>query len=274
MSIETKFEVVGGDLFLDSHGRGMVKGPLLLIPFDNVASLADGVAVTSIQARLHVNGAHRLRGVSVSATGGTIVAGGTDPAVDVYRHLPPPTAAPVAALAATPAAGNVNAGVHLYAVAFYDGTGSSTPGPTVSVTVSNASVNGQVEISDVPLGPTGTVGRKILRTKAGATAFFVQQTIANNTATTAVVDNTADSGISVTAEVANASGLTVLTGTIKLSNALVTAQFDKPIVGTLAAGVATDVYPATMYSLRVVTGATTGAVANVKGYLLVELIPS
>lgn len=263
---------LGGDYFLDTEGFGLVKGPLLQIPFDAVASLADGVAVATVQARVHVPAGHRLRGVVASVTGGTIVTPGTDPAVDVYRHLPPPTSAPTAALVDPAAAGDVDTGVHKYAVAFYNGAGSSTPGPAVTVTVADKAVNGKVLITDLPLGPTGTTGRKLLRTKAGATAFFVQQTIANNTATTAVVDNTADSAISVAAETVNGAAATVLTGTIKFSNAVVTSLFDQPVDGVLAAGVGQDIFPACMYSLRCVTGASSGAVTGVKGYLLVELV--
>lgn len=102
--IETEIPVSAGDLFLNSHGRGNVKGALLQIAFDNVASVAAGEVATNVQARACVSGKHRFRGVVVMASA---VAGTAKPTADVYVS----TASVLGAAVTVTAADTVYAGL-------------------------------------------------------------------------------------------------------------------------------------------------------------------
>lgn len=96
-------------------------------------------------------------------------------------------------------AGNVDNGVHKYRVTFLTSEGE-TEGGTVSadVTVVDKTINGKVALSAIPTGPTKYVwGRRIYRTKAGGSTYFLLTTLEDNTTTT-YTDNTADSGLPAT----------------------------------------------------------------------------
>lgn len=272
MSISYLRKVGNADAFFDTEGYGLVKGAALQALFPAVTSVSAGAAVGTVQSRLHIPFPHRLRGVYATANSGTAVAGGTDPAFDVYRHLSAPTTAPTAALISPAAAGNVDTGAHVYAIAFYNTAGITPPGPIVAITVADKAVNGKVVLSSVPLGPTGTTGRKVYRSAAGATALLLLDTITNNTATT-YSDNIADSSLGAARESVNGAGATVLSATVKLSEStndrLLTDQL---VAGTLASGVSTTVFPPCTYTLRAVTGASSGAIGILQAYLVVEYV--
>lgn len=90
-------------------------------------------------------------------------------------------------------------------------------------TVGTAAAN-QVTLSGIPLGPTGTTGREVYRTAAGAAQLKLQQTIANNTATVGVADATADGSLGANAPTSDTSGLSTAVGQINAGSAsLVTA---------------------------------------------------
>lgn len=269
MSTVHKIQAYGGDIHLDAQGTGATYGGILKMDFPIVASLADGVAIATVQGRLAIPGPHRILGVGAQFSGATVVAAGTDPAIDVYQHLPVPTA-PVAVLAGA-GAGNVNAGAHQYAVQFLNATGDGTVSHLSNI-VTTTSGDGKVTVT-IPLGPDGTTGRKLFRTKAGApTVLYLHSTIADNTTTT-VTDNTADSGTSGSIAASNAAPATILASTLKLSSAAITLV-DQPLAGTLATGVWGSVYSDRLYTLHALTGATTGALANLQAWLLVELLPA
>lgn len=111
------------------------------------------------------------------------------------QALPAPSSAPIAAVGG---AGNVDAGLHSYVVNFASGNvlfDDVVSGPSpVSATV-NPGVNSQINLSSIPLGPTGTTARNIFRTVSGDTGNhkFVGK-ITDNT-TTVFVDNVADSSL-------------------------------------------------------------------------------
>jgi hypothetical protein len=91
------------------------------------------------------------------------------------------------------AAGNVNTGLHSWAVTFVTGAGETNLG-TNSIPL-NVTPDSIVNLTAVPLGPAGTTSRKIYRTVAGNIGNFkLVGTIGNNTTTT-FVDNIADSGL-------------------------------------------------------------------------------
>lgn len=275
MSVETKLGVAHGDLHLETGGSGLVHGARETISSPVVASLADGVALSTIQNRVFVPVRHRLRGVTFGCSGFTAAAPGTDPAADLYRHLPRPTGFS-AALASPAAAGNVEDGAHMYAVVFYNGVGNGSISDVMTVTVADKTVNGKVDLV-LPLGPTGTTGRKIYRTAAAGSALKLLATVANNTATT-YLDNIADSSLGAGITSANTAGATVLAATVKFSRAAATSadavSADEPLAGTLANGVAETIYEPCFYTLRVLTGAGTGAIANVQAILQLESFPS
>jgi len=266
--IETELKVSAGDLYFNTGGRGLCTGALVPLEFPPVASLADGVAASSIQTRLYVHKAHRVRGAYFACSGYTAVAAGTDPAADIYKSLPVPDAL-AAALASPVVAGNVDNGAHDYAVAFYSTAGIGMPSSVVSVTVADKTTNGKVELTNIPIGPAGTTGRKIYRSAAGLHALLLLATIANNTATT-YTDNIADGSLGAGAVTADASAATILSSTVKLSSTT-RGLADQLISGTLAIDPTIALAPC-MYTLRAVTGASTGALANLQAYLLVEYV--
>jgi hypothetical protein len=110
--------------------------------------------------------------------------------------------APLATLIPAPtvvvgAAGNVDAGAHQWAVTYViAGTETNQGIPSTTLTLAIAS---QVQLSNIPLGPTGTTARKIYRTAANqAGPFKLLTTISDNT-TTSFLDNVADSGLGANA---------------------------------------------------------------------------
>ena len=128
-------------------------------------------------------------------------------------ELPP--SAPTVALATTPVAGNVDNGAHRYAVTFVTADGETDMGTaTAAVTVADKTVNGQVALTAIPLGGSMTTSRKLYRTLAGGSAYYLLATIANNTATT-YTDNIADSSLGVQAPTVNTTGDPLLNLLIK-----------------------------------------------------------
>lgn len=273
MSISYFRKIGNGDAFFDSEGFGLVKGAALQIPFPAVASLADGVAIATVQNKVHVPFFHRFRGGCGSIDGATVVTPGADPAFDVYRHLPTPTTAPTAALISPAAAGNIENGAHTYAVAFYNGAGITCPGPTVIGTVANKTVNGKIVLSDIPIGPVGTTGRKLYRSVAANTNLVLLDTIADNTTTT-YTDNVADGSLGAAAVTINGAAATALAATVKFSSATSNRLLaDAPQAGVVASSlVGNVVLPPCTYSLHALTGATSGALTNLQAYLIVEYV--
>ncbi|HAM41643.1 MAG TPA: hypothetical protein DCP69_09990 [Candidatus Omnitrophica bacterium] len=74
--------------------------------------------------------------------------------------------------------------------------------------VANSTTLGQATIAGIAIGPTGTTNRKVYRTVAGGSQLKLQQTIANNTATTGVQDATADASLGANVPTSDTSGLT------------------------------------------------------------------
>ena len=250
-----------GDRIFDGKGYGRSYGHKETVPFPGVASVGAGAALTTIQAILPVRCWHRLRRAAISAGGVTAVSAGTDPSASIYRHLPPPDAASTLTLGAT---GSVDNGVHLVAVVFYNGAGSSTPGPTASITVTGTK---KITVA-LPLGPSGTTGRKVYMTEAGAADLKLAATQADNT-TESIDLNVADSGLGAAAPTDNTAATTILDSAVLLSNAS-RALVKQPIDATLASGVETTIFPPCIYSLRAATGALTGAITSLGAVVEIE----
>src|ERR1051326_381824 len=117
--------------------------------------------------------------------------------------------APTAALVSPAAAGSVEDGAHSYKVTFLAGT-THTAGGTKSdpVTVVDHTVNGKVQLSNIPVSTDANVtSRKLYRTIANADPtvaanFLLLATIADNTTTT-FLDNVADGSLGAAAPTTN-----------------------------------------------------------------------
>jgi hypothetical protein len=94
-------------------------------------------------------------------------------------------------------AGNVDDGTHSYIVVFVDEDGvNSAPGTESNqINITAKAVDGQVSLSNIPIGPTGTVSREIYRTKAGDAGEHLLLAIINDNTTTSATDNTADADL-------------------------------------------------------------------------------
>lgn len=98
--------------------------------------------------------------------------------------------------------GNVDDGDHIYKVTYVNATGETGLGTASNtVTVADKSSNGKIDLSNIPVSSSSSVtSRKIYRTKAGGSDYYLLDTIADNTTTT-YEDNIADS--SLTGSIAN-----------------------------------------------------------------------
>jgi hypothetical protein len=139
-------------------------------------------------------------------------------------------------------AGNVDAGVHTYKVTFYDATGE-TIGSPASGSVTTTAGQGKVSLTNIPLGPLGTIGRYIYRTKAGGSVYYRVGQVMDN-ATTTFEDNTGDGGISILLPIINTTSdrpplprMQEIPGLSFISNATLTITSTGVAVqvGTLAA---------------------------------------
>jgi len=90
-------------------------------------------------------------------------------------------------------AGNVNSGVHYYKVTFVSASGESSGSPA-SNSVTTTAGNGQVALTYIQVGISGTTSRKIYRTAAGGSDYKLLDTISDNTTTT-YADNIADASL-------------------------------------------------------------------------------
>ena len=125
----------------------------------------------------------------------------------------------------TSQAGNIENGTHSYKVVFVSPTGDTLPSAKSNVvTVVDKTLQGQVALTAIPVGPTGTVSRKVYRTVATDVApWKLLATIANNVDTT-YTDNTADGGLGANAPVADAGKVKVSVGNIPVGPVGTTAR--------------------------------------------------
>lgn len=104
--------------------------------------------------------------------------------------------APSVALAGA-GAGNVDNGAHRYRLTFVTADGETDGGAiSAAATVVDKTVNGKVSLSNLPLGGSFVTARKLYRTAAAGSSYFLVATIADNT-TTVYVDNIADASLGV-----------------------------------------------------------------------------
>ncbi len=122
--------------------------------------------------------------------------------IDDTDGEPAPTAL-TAALISPAAAGNVDNGAHRYVVTFVTAAGETEAGAVSSaVTVSDKTTNGKVALTAIPTGGSLVTSRKIYRTTAGGSTYYLLTTLSDNSTTT-YTDNTADSGLGAQAPSTN-----------------------------------------------------------------------
>lgn len=245
-------------------------GEVLRVVFPPVASVGAGAALTTIQARLLAAGPHRVRGGGGGASDLVAVTAGTDPTIDIHRHLPAP-AAPAVALASPAVAGLIEDGAHGWAQTFVSAAGETTPSPVTFLTVADKTTNGKALVG-LAIGPTGTTQRKLYRTEAGLKALKLVATIANNTART-YLDNVADASLTTAAPTSNTASASIFTAPIALTESTSDRELnDQPLAGVMADANAPGEWEDCMYSLRAKTGAASGALTNLSGWLEIELL--
>jgi hypothetical protein len=142
----------------------------------------------------------RVRDYTVTVAGFRFVLAGAGAILP--SAFPAPTS-PVAALVAPPAAGAVPNGSHTYRVTFVTAQGETTPGgESNAVVVADLTVNGQVRLTGIPVGPAGTTARRIYRAPLTGGAVKLVGTVADNVTTT-LTDTLADAGLGADAPVTN-----------------------------------------------------------------------
>ena len=202
-----RVQLYGGDYFIENQDVGEIAGGRV-VEFPLVASIADTVANTAVQARYVEVFRHRRRKVLVSCSSKTAVST-VNPTVDVFATLPAPTIAPTLALVAE--AGNVDNGAHLVAIAFRNAAGKTTLGPTATITVTNKTVAGKVLVSNIECGETGTTHRDVYLSAAAGTEMRLAASIANNDAGQTVTLNVADAALALAIDQTTGTGLDDLT---------------------------------------------------------------
>lgn len=103
-------------------------------------------------------------------------------------------------------AGNVDNGAHRYLATFIDASGETQAGEiSAPITVTNKTVNGKVALSNIPIGGSTVIARKIYRTVAGGSDYLFLAAIANNMDTT-FIDDIADLNLGAQAPGVNTTG--------------------------------------------------------------------
>lgn len=123
--------------------------------------------------------------------------------IDSVNQEPAPGAITVSAAVG---AGNVDNGAHRYLCTFITAEGETQAGAiSESKTITDKTVNGKLSLTNIPIGGSQVIARKIYRTAANGTNYLLLTTIANNT-TTAYIDNTADASLGAQAPTQNTTG--------------------------------------------------------------------
>ncbi len=133
--------------------------------------------------------------------------------VNVYLFESPMLPAPTALTAGVPTAGGgVTPGTHSYVVTYTAANGETIGGAASNVITAVLTTGQTVPLTAIPIGPAGTVARKIYRTVAGnAGNYLLLATIADNTTTT-YSDTTADAGLGAAAPLTNTTAAYVNIG--------------------------------------------------------------
>lgn len=147
MSVETKIQVAAGDLHLASGAKGRVLGSLQRVAFDPVASIADSVAITTIQATCYPSPGQKFRVRGAYAVASTVTGASTFDVYDTEGSAATILSAPKAMGAAgVMASGVVADESKVYAA----GYGLTLRFTTAATTGALANARGFVEIETYP----------------------------------------------------------------------------------------------------------------------------
>lgn len=139
--------------------------------------------------------------------------------IDESNQEPAPSAPSVALGSGS---GNVDNGVHRYAVTFVTAEGETQLGSvSAAITISDKATTGKVSLTGIQLGGSNVTGRKIYRTVANGSTYMFLATIADNT-TTIFTDNVADASLGAQASTVNTTVDRLLT--ILIASARFTAE--------------------------------------------------
>lgn len=193
-------------VMVEAGGVDLLTGAIDVIP---LASPAAPVAVAGINGGAINVGTHSYKLTFVNAVG---ESAGSAKSNVITIALP---AAPTGGLKGA-GAGNVTNGAHSYKVTFVSATGESSPSAKSNVvTVVDLGADGQIDVTVIPVGPAGTLERKLYRSAAGDAGPWLLvptgATLQDNT-TVAFVDNVADGGLGAAAP-ATAGGTATVTFT-------------------------------------------------------------
>lgn len=137
--------------------------------------------------------------------------------IDESNQEPAPSAPSVALGSGS---GNVDNGVHRYAITFVTAEGETQAGGvSAPITIADKTTTGKVALTGIQVGGLNVTGRKIYRTVANGSTYMFLATIADNT-TTIFTDNVADSSLGAQAPVINTTVdrlLTILIGSARFT---------------------------------------------------------
>lgn len=121
--------------------------------------------------------------------------------IDESNQEPPPSQ-PLVSLGS--GSGNVDNGAHRYVCTFITGNGGETQvgGISMPINVINNAVNGRVNLTNIPIGGSLVVARKIYRTAANESDYLYLATI-NDNSTTTYQDNISDGDLGAQAPLIN-----------------------------------------------------------------------
>lgn len=149
-------------------------------------------------------------------------------------------------------AGNLDNGAHRYLATFVTADGETSAGVVSdAVTVADKTTNGQVSLTQIPLGGSAVTARKIYRTVAGGSTYLLLTTIADNTTTT-YVDNTADSALGAGVPNTNTTGDPILSILVASARAKAQVELGRYLV-TQTVDLYLDAFPCgqnSMYDIR------------------------
>lgn len=105
-------------------------------------------------------------------------------------------------------------GTYRYRITFVTASGETETDPDSSSSSSVAVTSQQVELSDIPVGPTGVIARRIYRTTSSAPFPHHMQLVAtiNNNTSTTYTDDLVDGSLGVYAPTINTTGATIYNG--------------------------------------------------------------
>lgn len=147
MAVESKIAVSAGDLHLGSNAKGRVLGALQRVAFDVVASVADSVLISTVQATCYPSPGQKFRVRGVYAVCSTVTGASTFDVYDTETVAATILSAPKAMGAAgVMAAGVVADETKVYAA----GYGLTLRVTTAATTGALANLRGFVEIETYP----------------------------------------------------------------------------------------------------------------------------